>query len=266
MSQPVSSASPVPVSSNQREQVTFSAVSLFHSRIFKMLATAAVLTVSVVWILPAAASQWGATLDPLLIKSLLGAILVGVAAFGLWIKKELYYEISFLYTIFNSAYGDQSWWSEIDKNIVLGALPLHHQMERIKDLGITHVISVVEPFELEPGIVRPIQPKQWEDEGIVHKHIVAKDFVGVPQDKIDAAVKYMAGILQNKPNAKFYIHCKAGRGRSTTIVLCFKMKRGQFTSKEIAYAHLKNLRTQINLNDNQMDAAQTYINSPDFNT
>jgi len=260
MSQPLSSASPVPVSSNQREQVTFrSHVYIFNSRIFKMLATAAVLTVSVVWILPAAASQWGATLDPLLIKSLLGTILVGVAAFGLWMYKELNYEFSLLYTIFNSAFRGQSWWTQIDENIVLGALPLEHQIEKLKDLGITHVISIVEPFELEPGIVRPIQGYQWIAAGISDqniKHIAAPDFEGMSKDKIDEAVKYMQEILQDNPNAKFYIHCKAGRGRSATIVLCYKKKHGEYKGKtlEKAYKALKDHRSQVNLNVKQRGA------------
>ena len=128
MSQPVSSATAALVPSNLHEQVTFrssvSLYSLFNSRIFKMMGTAVVLTVSVMWILPAAASQWEVTLDPLLIKSLLGTLLVGVAAFGYWkMYNELKYEGSFIYTIFNSSFRGQSWWTEIDKNFVLGALP-----------------------------------------------------------------------------------------------------------------------------------------------
>ena len=84
--------------------------------------------------------------------------------------KELKYEGSFLYTIFNSSFRGQSWWTEIDENLVLGALPLEHQMERIKALGITHVISVIESFELEPGIVQPAQSEQWKKMGIEQTH------------------------------------------------------------------------------------------------
>ena len=92
-SQPVNpcpaTAAPAPI--NSQEQVTFrSSVSLFsffNSRIFKMLGTAAGLTVSVVWILPAAASQWEVTLDPVLVKSLLGAVLVGARCF--WILENV---------------------------------------------------------------------------------------------------------------------------------------------------------------------------------
>jgi atypical dual specificity phosphatase len=132
-------------------------------------------------------------------------------------------------------------------------------MERIKDLGITHVISVVEPFELEPGIVRPIQRNQWIAAGISDqniKHIPAPDFEGMSKEKIDEAVKYMQEILQDNPNAKFYIHCKAGRGRSATIVLCYKKKHGEYKDKtlEAAYKALKGHRFQINLNNDQKEA------------
>jgi atypical dual specificity phosphatase len=261
-SQPVSprSATAAPVPDIPREKVDRSHVYIFNSRIFKMIVTAAVLTVSVVWILPAAASQWGATLDPLLIKSLLGTILVGGVAFGLWMYKELKYEGSFLFTIFNSSFRGQSWWDKIDDNIILGALPLEHQMDKIiKDLGITHVISVVEPFEFEPGIVRPIQHAQWIAAGISDqhiKHIAAPDFKGMSKAKIDEGVKYLQEELQKDPNAKFYIHCKAGRGRSATIVLCYKKEHGEYKDMtlEEAYTALKGRRSQVNLNNNQKEA------------
>jgi protein-tyrosine phosphatase len=241
----------------------------FNSRIFKMMGTAAVLTVSVLWVLPAVASQWEVTVDPLLIKSLLGTALVGVATFAYCkIYKELKYEGSFVYTIFNSSFRGQSWWTEIDENFVLGALPLEYQMDRIKALGITHVISVVEPFELEPGIVQPTQSEQWRTMGIEHKHIEAPDFYGVPTEKIHEGIKYIHEELQKNPKAKFYIHCKAGRGRSATLLLCYKMKTNnqEFDSKEKTYDYLKRLRPHINLNENQMLAAQDYLNSDLFKT
>ena len=141
----------------------------------------------------------------------------------------------------------------------MGALPLEHQIEKLKDLGITHVISIVEPFELEPGIVRPIQGYQWIAAGISDqniKHIAAPDFEGMSKDKIDEAVKYMQEILQYNHNAKFYIHCKAGRGRSATIVLCYKKKHGEYKGKtlEKAYKALKDHRSQVNLNVKQRGA------------
>lgn len=113
---------------------------------------------------------------------------------------------------------------------------------------------------MEPGIVQPVQPQQWKDNGIEHKHIVTPDFLGVSIDKIDEANKYIDAELLKNPNAKFYVHCKAGRGRSATVVLCKLMKSDpqKFPTKEITYAHLKTLR-HINLNKNQMLAVQNYL-------
>ena len=65
----------------------------------------------------------------------------------------------------------------------------------------------------------------------------------------------MQAELQKNPNAKFYIHCKAGRGRSATLLLCYmktRSKRYNFSSKETAYTYLKTLRPHINLNKDQM--------------
>ena len=71
-------------------------------------------------------------------------------------------------------------------------------MERLKNLGITHVISVVEPFELEPGIVQPVQSEQWKKIEIQHQHIEAPDYYGVPKEKIHEGIKYIETELQKK--------------------------------------------------------------------
>ena len=253
----VGSTSAPQKTSFEPEIVNFSVVSLFKSHAFKIVGTAAVLVASVVWILPEAASLMDAALDPLLIKSLLGTILVGAAWVGLNLKKELLYEISILWTIarFNP------WWTVIDEHIVLGAIPLEHQIEEIKALGVTHVIPILEHFELEPGIVQPAQGSQWEANGIICKHFVAEDFYGVPKVTINAANNYIEEQRKINPKAKFYIHCKAGIGRSTTIVLCNKMKRDpvNFPTKEKTFEFIKEKRTQVNLNKNQMLAAQDFL-------
>lgn len=256
------------------ETVDCSAVSLFRSRCFKMLGTAVVLAASVTWILPAALSHMEVPLDPQLIKALLSTILVGVALIGVKLKKELVYEISTLYTIYGShpwRTASNSWWSIINDYIVLGALPLEHQIDKLKKLGITHVIAMIDSFEFEPGIVQPVQSQQWTDNGIAFKHIETPDFLGVPEEKIDEADKYINDELQKNPNAKFYIHCKAGRGRSAAVVLCHSMKtkkkkdKTYNCNKEEAYAHLKTLR-HINLNKNQMLAVQNYLDNDFFKT
>jgi hypothetical protein len=146
------------------ETVDCSAVYLFRSRCFKIAGTAAILAASVTWILPKTLTylfnehssiQAGSTIitshseltiNPGLIKALLGTLLVGVVLFGLKMKKELVYEISTLYTIGGSYFRSNPWWSAINDNIVLGALPLEHQIEKLKELGITHVISLNRAF------------------------------------------------------------------------------------------------------------------------
>ena len=241
------------------EIVKYSAVSIFKSRIFKLVAGTAALEAVVVWILPLASSLLHKTVNPLLVKSLFGTVLLGSAILGIRMRKEMIYEISLLYTI----YGGNPWWTEINEHIILGAIPLKHQLETLQKLGVTHVITLLEPFELRPGIVTPIQPEQWQAAGIRHTLIKAPDFEGVKPNLIDQAVQ----LLKNNPDAKFYIHCKAGRGRSATIVLCHFKKNGtaeeKSKTKEEIYATLKSLRPQINLNKHQIAAAQTYLDKRD---
>ncbi len=239
------------------EKVSFNTVSFFRSHWFALLGSTVALAANVVWILPVAASLLDKTVSPQLFRVLLGTLVVGAVYLGSRIKKELVYEISLLYTI----QGSKAWWNKINDNIFLGAIPLDHQKDRIKNLGVTHVISTLEPFELKRGLVRPIESAEWKEKNISHKHIEAVDFIGMPVHQIHEAVEYMHDEIQKKPAAKFYVHCKAGRGRSVTVVIAYLMKYGteKFATKKEAYAFVKELRPQVNLNENQLAAIQAYI-------
>jgi protein-tyrosine phosphatase len=240
------------------ETVSLTNLSFFRSNLFVMTASIAA-TLSAKWVIPLMANLAGASISPALQMTAITALGIASLFLGLKLKKELTYEISLIYTI----QGSKAWWNTITPHIVLGALPLEHQKDKIKKLGITHVITTLEEFELRKGLVRPVSPEEWKASSLTHKHIVAEDFVGMPADKIDEAVEYMRQEIQANPGTKFYIHCKAGRGRSVTVVVAYLWKYGSqnFTTKEEAYTFVKKLRPQVNLNQNQMAAIQAYINN-----
>lgn len=251
-----SGENPVTETDIPNETVSLTNLSFFRSNLFVMTASVAA-TLSAKWVIPLLSNLAGASISPTLLMTAIGTLCIASLFLGLKLKKELTYEISLIYTI----QGSKAWWNAITPNIVLGALPLEHQKDKIKALGVTHVITTLEEFELRKGLVRPISSQEWKTSNITHKHIVAEDFVGMPADKIHEAVEYMRQEIQANTGAKFYVHCKAGRGRSVTVVVAYLWKYGSqnFKTKEEAYTFVKKLRPQVNLNENQMAAIQAYI-------
>lgn len=236
------------------ETVSLTSLSFFRSHFFIMTASVGA-TLSARWVIPMMANLVGTSISPALLMTAIGILGIASLFLGLKLKKELKYEISLIYTI----RGSKAWWNTITDKIVLGALPLEHQKNKIKKLGITHVITTLEEFELRKGLVRPISSQEWHGANITHKHIVAEDYLGMPADKIHEAVEYIHREIQANPANKFYVHCKAGRGRSVTVVVAYLWKYQNLDTKEAAYVYVKNLRPRVNLNANQMAAIQAYI-------
>ena len=70
-----------------------------------------------------------------------------------------------------------SWWSAITPNLYLSSIPLRHHLPKIVTLGVTDVLAVNEPFELQKGIIAtPITAKTWARNKINFTNVVAADF------------------------------------------------------------------------------------------
>ena len=65
--------------------------------------------------------------------------------------------------------------------------------------------------------------QEWKAYGIEQLKIPTVDFTATPkQEDIDKAVNF---ILGHRPkNTSVYVHCKAGRTRSATVVACYLVK------------------------------------------
>lgn len=253
----------------QRELSTTDKVIQFlkNSVIFKFIALAAIgALVTVAFSLPPVA----ALLIPTGISSE-GLIASSLACFAtmntLYICqnfKEILFEASLIYTKLTI----KNWYNEVTPNIILGALPFNEHFEGIKNLGTNAVLSMVDSFELENESFDIIH--DWVDMGILQKHIPTQDFLGVPSDKIEEAVTFLEE--QIKQGKKVYVHCKAGRGRSASVVSAYLMKHGlgspenegyipPNSSLDRIYSFLKSKRAQVNLNSNQQKAINTWYNA-----
>lgn len=172
------------------------------------------------------------------------------------LSKQLKFEATLLFTIKQG----KEWWTPITDNIILGAIPLDGHLARLTvDFEVDAVLTMLESFELKKSLVKPISKEDWGDT-VVHKHIEACDFIGVPPAQLHEGVEFLKERIDE--GQRVYVHCKAGRGRSASVVLAYLLKHGTgdrtFDSFEEAHDHLKALRPQISINANQRATIEAY--------
>ncbi|XVE70523.1 hypothetical protein DITRI_Ditri10aG0079200 [Diplodiscus trichospermus] len=143
-------------------------------------------------------------------------VLVGAGA------RILFYP-TLLYNVFrNKIQSEFRWWDEVDQFLLLGAVPFPKDVRRLKQLGVGGVITLNEPFETL------VSTSLYHAHGIDHLVIPTRDYLFAPSiSDISRAVEF---IHKNASCGRTtYVHCKAGRGRSTTIVLCYLVEHKHMT-------------------------------------
>ncbi|XP_030530172.1 phosphatidylglycerophosphate phosphatase PTPMT2-like [Rhodamnia argentea] len=171
-------------------------------------------------------------------------ILVGAGA------RILFYPTLLYNVLRNRLQPEFRWWDEVDEFILLGAVPFRKDVGRLKRLGVHGVITLNEPYEtLVPSSL-------YRDYKIDHLVIPTRDYLYAPPlADIDRAVAF---IYRNAScGRKTYVHCKAGRGRSTTVVLCYLVKHKQMTPSA-ALEFVRSRRPRVLLTSSQWKAVQEY--------
>lgn len=130
----------------------------------------------------------------------------------------------------------RQWWHELaGEPIILGALPFTSDLPRLHHLGVTGVINMCVEF---PG---PIA--QYDRMGIEQLWLPTVDFTPPELENIVRGVEFID--RHTEAGGKVYVHCKAGRGRSATVVLCWLIHRRHLTPEQAA-AYLAEQRPHIN--------------------
>ncbi|CAL9086651.1 unnamed protein product [Musa textilis] len=169
---------------------------------------------------------------------------VGVGA------RVLFYPTLMYNIVRNKIEPDFHWWDRVDEFLLLGAVPFPTHVPCLKQLGVCGVITLNEPYETL------VPTSFYLSHDIEHLRIPTRDYLFAPSfGDICRAVDF---IHRNSTCGKTtYVHCKAGRGRSTTIVLCYLMQHKQMTPTA-AYEYVKIIRPRVLLASAQWKAVQDY--------
>ncbi len=162
-------------------------------------------------------------------------------------------------------------WNKICDGLILGALPIQSQWRGFGDHGnkirqeciaagrpLGSVYSIVNPFEMKgEGLgLKPVPSDYWIANGVKHHLIPMDDFGGnIDIKKIKEIVDDMANEI--KAGKSVYVHCKAGKGRSFTFIVCYLLEHTNLDVTQI-FALLHKQRHQVSPGKAQLDLIETY--------
>jgi len=153
------------------------------------------------------------------------------------------------------------WYDRIDDTVILGALPFPSLTTKlIQEENVKAVVSMNEDYELWLAN----DGEKWQSVGVEFLQLSTTDIFQTPcQRKLKEGVQFIskyiptANIAQLERQPTVYVHCKAGRTRSATLVGCYLMMR-YGSSPEEAVQHMRNKRPHILLHTKQWKALQIF--------
>lgn len=168
------------------------------------------------------------------------------------------YTASFYYNFCRCLSGQWNWNDKIgdfDKgSIYLGILPfrsnIYDSLEFMKTEGINVVVCVTKAFENNSGTFQvPIKLADYKEAGIDVFQMPADDFETLPEDDLETIASYIDEKI--KEGKKVYVHCKAGRGRSTQAVIAYLVTKRKMTVDE-GFRLVQSKRVQVSLGPARM--------------
>ena len=153
--------------------------------------------------------------------------------------------------------GMYSWWNRIDQKVILGALPFRgeHCKKILKEENVRSVVSMNEDYELA---LCSNQEPQWKQLGVDFLQLPTTDIFEAPKrEYLVNGVKFINSSAEKYPNSSIYVHCKAGRTRSATLVGCYLMEQYGMSPEE-AVAFMIRKRPHVLLRSKQWEALRDY--------
>lgn len=141
---------------------------------------------------------------------------------------------SLFYNVVMEKVTARNWYDRIDDNVILGALPFRSMaQEMVQKENIKAVVSMNEDYELWAF---SNNKARWATLGVEFLQLATTDIFESPcQEKLWQGVNFMNRFLPptdkiaqlsatsgpSGEHGTVYVHCKAGRTRSATLVGCY---------------------------------------------
>lgn len=132
------------------------------------------------------------------------------------------------------ALSGRRWWDRVDEHVLIGALPFSSDVPALQREGVGAVVNTCIEYA-GPS-------KAYARAGIQQLHIPTVDFTPPALEDCERAYAFMR--QQIAAGRQVYVHCKAGRGRSATVVVCYLVAAKGLTPEQ-AQAHLQQCRPHV---------------------
>lgn len=126
------------------------------------------------------------------------------------------------------------WWDRVDEFVLLGAMPMRRDVKPLYDLGVRGVINMCKEYAGPTDLYQTL--------GIRQLWLPTVDFNPPTLEDVSEGVEFLQEMVLSKQSV--YVHCKAGRARSATIVICWLVKYRSMSLDE-AQDHLIRSRPHV---------------------
>ncbi|NWX44846.1 PTPM1 phosphatase, partial [Steatornis caripensis] len=181
---------------------------------------------------------------------------MGVAeALGAGAARLLFYP-TLLYTVVRAWLpgSRRPWFHRIDGAVLLGALPLRGRSRGlVAEENVRAVLTLNEEYETR---FLSCSAEEWEAMGVEQLRLSTVDLTGAPTlENLHKGVKF---ILKHRARGNsVYVHCKAGRSRSATMVAAYLIQLHHWSPQEAIEAIAK-IRPHILVRHKQVQVLETF--------
>jgi len=168
------------------------------------------------------------------------------------------------YNVAMERISSRRWYDRIDNKVILGALPFRsdYTKEMVEKENIKGVVSMNEDYELA---LFSHQAEGWSKLGVEFLQLSTTDIFSAPsQEKLQRGVEFISDITSRPEGGSVYVHCKAGRTRSATLVGCYLLEKhraqaqGKSATPELAVEIMKKVRPHVLLHKKQWEAMRDF--------
>ncbi|KAF6105745.1 protein tyrosine phosphatase mitochondrial 1 [Phyllostomus discolor] len=172
------------------------------------------------------------------------------------LARVLFYP-TLLYTLFRGKVpgpAHRDWYHRIDRTVLLGALPLRSMTRGlVEDENVRGVITMNEEYETR---FLCNSAKEWRQVGVEQLRLSTVDMTGIPtlanlQKGVQFALKYQS------LGQSVYVHCKAGRSRSATMVAAYLIQVHNWSPEE-AIGAITRIRSHIHVRPGQLEILKEF--------
>ena len=148
-----------------------------------------------------------------------------------------------------------AWYTRIDDNVILGALPFKSMLkELVEDNNVGGVVCLNQPHEVEHDwVAKKCDFELW---GVKYYWLPIRDFFYAPSIiDLEYAIQFIRDV--KKSGKTVYVHCKAGIGRSATVVAAYLMDVRDLSCDEAVH-EIKRLRPHVSLRGAKLRCLRDY--------